>query len=1083
MFVHLHVHSPYSFLDGASDIEALVRRAAGLGMPALALTDHGSVCAAVKFTALCRGYGIKPILGAELTMEDETHLVLLARDRGGYANLCRLLTRAHEHGGRLTPSLPWGALEGHAEGLFCLSGCRRGLVPLLVRAHQREAAREAAERLCGWFGRDRFFVELQQDLTPYADMISRELASLARAVGVGVVATNNVHYAERSGFPAHDILRCIATKTTREQAHPGRPFNDEQYLKSEAEMLGPFLWCPEAIAAAGRIAEQCEDPLPRDEDLTPRYPVPEIHAGAAGYLRHLAYKGAAARYRKVSPPVRARLEHELQVIGGMGYADYFLMVWEIVRWARRQGIRATGRGSAADSCVAYCLCLTDVDVIARNLPFARFLAPGKTPDIDMDFPAERRDDVFRYIVEKYGEERVGMVCMYSTFWARSALRDVGKALGIPEEALKPVAGRIHHFVRADHILEAFDRYAELRPHRDLIDRFRLLFDLCGRIAGFPRHIGTHSSGVVISREPLATIAPLQPSARGITRIWTLDKDDAEAIGAIKFDVLSLRALSAVGDAERDIARRDPSFHYDRIPMEDEETYRMFRAGAAIGAFQFESAAQMSLAATLHPRHFEDLVAAVALIRPGPIRGNVVARFVACRNGWMRADFAHPCLVPVLAKTYGCIVFQEQVNDVVAAMTGCSDADADRFRKSLTRHGKMGTMDRVREEFVRKSRARHSDMDPEAVHRLFDQIEGWGGYGFTEGHAASFALTGYKTAYLSVHHPAEHFAGMMNHQPMGFFSNNTLAAEARRRGVRIQPVDINRSEDKCFAEEPDAIRLGLRLVAEMREEDILAIVEARRQEPFVSLLDFCARVPMHRDRLENLILCGAFDDLHDHRRGLLWALDETLALAASYRTGMAEGDGEPALALGSPRFMQTPIARDLDDFGPWENYLWSWRITGVCAGSHVFAYLRDTLACWNIQTAYEANRQRHGTRVTVAGLNIRPHRPPTRSGEPVIFTLIEDETEMLQATCAGAAIETCTPVFLTAPAVVVRGVIARRGSGATLQVEKARPLRMRELARRTDLLAEYVARHEAAHVAEEPALPVHVRFGVAAGRRR
>ena len=1203
-YAELHLHTPYSFLDGGSHIEALVRRAAELGMPALAMTDHDNTAGAVKFVNLCRDYGIKPILGAELTMEDGSHLTLLARDQRGYACVCRLISMGYSNGGRLTPCLPWSRLT--IDNCICLSGCRRSKIASLVREHRHDEAMEWAIRLRDLFGWESFYIELQDDRTPHCTRVNRELSLLADRIGVGVVATNNVHYATKDDFIAHDMLRCVATKTKREEPHPDKPLNAERYLKSAREMTGMFAWRPDAVANTIRVAEQCEVALPMPGDVTPRYPVPEGKGDADAYLRHLTYKGGAARYGKFTEKILRRVEHELSVITKLGYADFFLMCWEIVRWARKQGIRTTGRGSAADSCVAYCLTLTDVDVIRRNLPFARFLTEGKKPDIDMDFPSERRDDVFRYIVQKYGEAHVGMVCTFHTYWAKGAVRDIGKALSIPPDALEWLSDNLSGFIDADRIEEAFTRYAELRPHAAIKDRFKLLFQCASKIAGFPRHIGTHSSGIVISRLPLADIAPLQPSARGITQIWELDKDDAESIGAIKFDVLSLRMLSAVVDAERNIRQGDsldrinridrihesvvmdesgqysntPSLHYssnnpanpvnpvkknrfsyDSIPFNDPDTFRMIRAGKAVGTFQFESAAQMALAATLNPEHFEDLVAAVALIRPGPIQGHVVQRFVACRNGWMRADIIHPALAITLNKTYGCIVFQEQVNDVVAIMTGCSDAEADRFRKSITQHTKMGTMQKLREEFVRRSCAHRRDFDEERANRLFDQIQGWAGYGFTEGHAASFALLGYRSAYMSVHHPAELFAGLMNHQPMGFFNSNTLAGEARRRGVPVLPVDINASGDKCVAEAEEdildfrisnfegwssrkaaaemrllldrtsqppqlspsslescdasdhvtaegfgapllsdyksaiskppyfhtAIRLGLRLVADLSEEDIAAIEAAREERPFESLLDFCIRVPLHRNKVENLILCGAFDSLHEHRRGLIWRLDETLGVANSYRgssdqssvisdqsevgsrqpvdyrgrechyspltTHHSQSDSQlstlnsqPYLHLGSARGLATPINWDIEDFSPWDKFLWTWRITGVCAECHVFAYLREELKRNGIMTAYEAMLQKHGKRVKVAGLNIRPHRPHTVSGNPVLFSIVEDETEMLQVSVLGDAIWETTTVFLTSPAVLVEGTIERRGKGSSLMLEKAQPLRMQDFAR-------------------------------------
>jgi error-prone DNA polymerase len=1076
MFIHLHVHSPYSFLDGGSDIPALVREAARYGAPALALTDHNSLCAAVKFTSACEAYGIRPILGAEITLkrgtfyssgssrrsaheeaaDDEEHLTLLARNRSGYAVLCTIITEAYRDGDRLAPRLSWEKLRALANpDLICLSGCRKGRIASLVRRRCEEEASEVVRMLQELFGRDNFYIELQDDLTPDSARICADLARLADSTGAGVAATNNVHHAIREDFVAHDVLRCIAAGIHMDQPHPFRPLNAERYLKSPEEMAALFAWRPDALANTVRIAEQCENCLPRQEEITPAFAVPEGHT-AASYLREMTYRGAKARFGELPPAVVQRIEHELTVIKEMGYADYFLMVWDIVRWARKQGIRCTGRGSAADCCVAYCLFLTDVDVIRRNLPFARFLSPGRTPDIDMDFPSERRDEIFRHIIEKYGEDHVGMVCTFFTFWARSAVRDVGKVLDLPSDAVDFLAKRLHHSVGADKIEAAFEHYAELKPHRQLIDRFRLLFDLCGRIAGFPRHIGTHSSGVVISAVPLHTIAPMQPSARGTAPIWTLDKDDAEEVGAIKFDVLSLRALSAVADAEAQIRDFHPNFRYDRLPLNDRETYRMMQAGAAVGAFQFESAAQLALAVTLEPRNFEDLVASVALIRPGPIRGNVVRRFVACRNGWARADWVHPCLVPVLSKTYGCIVFQEQVNEVVAVMTGCSDIEADRFRKSLKRHAKMDTMDEPRRWFIERSLQRYPELAEDRLEGLFDQIEGWSGYGFIEGHAAAFSLTGYKTAYLSMHHPAEHFASMMNHQPMGFYSSNALAGEARRRGVRILPVDINESCDKCIAEDPQTIRLGFRIVAGMSSEDIEAILDARRDRPFASLLDFCARVVAPRDVIENLILCGAFDRLHDHRRGILWRLEETLDMARVCRAEETEQEpsmpvspimgaapGARRLALGNAALVPTPTAWDISDFSPWDKFVWAWRITGICADCHAMAYMRDYLDRRRVLRTAEVTGKSRGARVRVAGINVRPHRPPTRSGEPVLFAQVEDETGLLPVTVAGEAIDRCTATFLTAPAVLVEGIVEKRGRGTALLVERAAPLALRD----------------------------------------
>ncbi len=1036
MFIHLHVHSPYSFLDGASDIETLVARAAEMGMPALALTDHDSLAAAVKFHATCHAYGIKPIFGAEVTLQDNSHLTLIALNSTGYATLCHLLTIAAQTGERLHPLLPTQALHDYNEGILCLTGCRHSNIVRLVETHKYTEARQTLETLIKIFGTERLFVELQDDLTPHSQRVCAELLQLAAECRVQAVATNNVHYARAQDFAAHDILTCIRHGIDLNTPHWARPLNSERYLKSEQQMRQLFGHCPQVLANSAAIASMCSDSLVQVSDFSP------VHHCPAGtheneYLRHLAYKGAQYRYRPFTKSVELRLQHELEIITSMGFANYFLLAWKTARWARSVGIRCTGRGSAADSCTAYALMLTDVDVISRNLPFARFLSPGKTPDIDLDFDASRRDEVFRFIAAEYGTEHVAMTCTFHTYRAKSALRDVGKALALPPELLKFFSKNIAHFVRAAHIEDAFSHVPELKPHLALTGQCKLLFNLCKCIAGFPRHIGTHSSGVVVFRQPLHTLAPMQPTARGILPLITLDKDDVEEVGGMKLDVLSLRILTAVEQASLQIAERVHGFQYNNIPVEDEDTYRLLRSGKAMGAFQLESPAQMALACTLESRQFEDLVASVALIRPGPIRSFAVRRFVACRNGWARADVLHPALQPVLAKTYGCVIFQEQVVQVLAAMTGVSEAEADGMRKRLSKHDRQGTMQQACDEFIARATAYHRDLTVEAAQMIWQQIESWSGYGFTEGHAASFAITAQRSAYISCHHPAEYFAALMSCQPMGYYSANSLAAEARRRGVTILSVDINASEEVCTTPTHDSIRVGLRLVEELRQQDIEAILAARKQAEFHSLLDFCTRVPLHRNRLENLILCGAFQNLHTHTRGLLWRLDETIAQALLFRT--EELTSQQAICFPRSSNVPTPCAHDIEDFSPYEKFQWEWRICGVASSCHPLAYYRDALSEQHIITAWQANRTNHNRRVRVAGLNLRPHRPPTRAGRTTLFTTLEDETDFIQIICTGQYMDACAPVFLTSPAVTVTGMVKHKGSGVSILVEAVEPL--------------------------------------------
>ncbi len=1044
-FVHLHVHSCYSFLDGASDLESLVRRVAELGMPALALTDHNSLAAAVQFDALCRQFGIKPVFGSEVTMQDGSHLTLLARTQEGYANLCRLITIAFQRGGRLTPALPWNELAQHTTGLICLSGCRKSLVCQYIRAGNFGKASRVLEKLAWWFGRENVFAELIHDFTPGSLNLCKHLSQMAADLGVGVAATNNVHFTQTEQYAVHDVLRCIgAGITLADTKHEARPLNSAQWMKPASEMAALFEWSPEALENTVRITDLCSFELPKHAQITPKFE--ELPAGKTSeqYLRELAVNGVTQRYGQITHSIQERLNHELTVIHDLGFDDYFLLARKVVAWARSQEIRCSGRGSAADSIVAYALRLTDVDVMESDLPFARFLREGKTPDIDLDFQHNRRDDVFEWMKREYGADHVGLCCVFHTYWARSAMRDIGKVLALPENLLGVLRRHVSGYVAADQIADAFERHPELQHQKGLLERCQLLFSLARQIAGFPRHIGSHSSGVVISKIPVGQIAPTAPSAKGVMNIISLDKDDIETIGAVKLDVLCLRILSAVEDSIQSISKRDPRFNYDEITPDD-ETYQVIRAGKAMGVFQLESPAQMHLALSLKPSLYSDLTASIALIRPGPISSGTVKRFTNARNGYRKVEVLHPLLEPILRRTYGCVCFQEQVIQLISIITGWSDSDADLFRKHLSKHYKLGTLDAAKQEFIEAALTHLPDLPPHNADLLFQEIQGWAGLGFTEGHAASFAITAAKSAYLSVHHTADYFAGMMNNQPMGFWPNNSLAAEARRRGVLTKLIDINRSGDKCMVEDDEgqlAIRLGLRLVDGIGNADVASIERARKSGEFRSLLDFATRTPVSQDVVESLILCGAFDDLHEHRRGLLWRLDKTLTLARALRAEAGESH-QQRLELGQS--YDTPCAWELDDLSPWDKTMWEWRITGICASSHPLAWMRESLAEQGILTAADAAQQPHGSIVRVAGLNIRPHRPPKKGGGRHLFNTVEDESDILQ--CAyydEDVINRCTPVILLSPAIIVTGVVKRVGPGINFEVNDAEPLVVRSL---------------------------------------
>ena len=1017
MFTHLHVHSEFSFLDGASKLRDLVAQAGEHGMAALALTDHDTVAGAVRFQKLAKAAGVRAIVGAEVTIFDfrfsifdlpagaraegaagakpeqterETrtragakpeeienrkskienrHLTLLVKDARGYANLCRILTHAHLSQERGAPATDEETLARHAEGLIALSGCRRGLIATLLRQGRLAEAEAGARRFRDLFGPENFYLEVQNHLLPGDQRLCHLVAQLGERLGIPLVATNNVHYHEHDRFKVQDLLTCMRHLISLDEPHPDRRLNAEYYLKSEQQMRSLFRGYPEALASTERIAERCAPPLDFNRTYFPAFRVPQGET-AATLLHRLVYQGARRRYGRLTEPLRRRLEHEMEIIHRLGYDDYFLAVWDIVRWARGERIRCAGRGSAADSAVAYCLGITSVDSFRRGLMFERFmnLERANMPDIDVDFDARHRDDVAKYVYRRYGEEHVASVCTLNRYRARLAIREVGKAMGFPEEHLDRLAKMMPH-IAADDIRLAVPRYPELRDSHIPLEKLEQLFDFCEAIADHPKFLGTHLGGLVISREPILDLSPLQMAAKGV-KIVQFDKDDVEELGLIKLDLLCLRTLGAVEDATRSIgssidncqlpaeepavqpaadagncklpngdagaseeqpaadpgncelpngeagacaeqpadpgncklqiancklqieadACEEPAaaagppmdnlqfaicnlqsseFDIDGIPQDDPATYERLRSGETIGAFQLESPAQRALQARLGADNIEDIVASVALIRPGPIAGNMVEPFVARRQGKEPVTYLHPVLEKILGKTYGVVLFQEQVIEIAVELAGFTPGEADQLRRLMTHNRSMAEMQALGRPFVEKCVARGIAQD--VAETVFGYILGYAGYGFCEAHAAAFGDTAYKTMYLLTHYPAHYYAALLSNQPMGFYSPNTLALEARRRGIHMRLPDVNRSE-KGFTVEDDggAIRVGLKQVEGIAEAEVDALVAERESRgPFASLEDFCRRVALRRNILERMILCGCFDGLDHNRKSLLW----------------------------------------------------------------------------------------------------------------------------------------------------------------------------------------------------------------------
>ncbi len=1022
-FVHLHVHSPFSFLDGAGGIKELADRAAELGMPALALTDHNNICGALRFAAAAEQAGIKAIQGAEVSLQDGSHLTLLAGNARGYASICRFLTRGHLSSPREDPRCQEEDLP-ELEEVFVLSGCRRGRIPALLLKGLNRQAEEEARRWRDLFGRQCFFLELQNGLLPGDQQLNRLLAELGASLGLGLAASNDVHYLEHDDFYLHDILCCIRSISSVQSIHPERPLNGEQYLKSAEQMKTLFAAYPEALQNTLRLAEACESPFKEKRTHFPRFALPAGESAAA-CLRRLAAEGARQRYGKVGRRVEERLDYELSIIEQLDLADYFLVVWDLARYAREKSIRYAGRGSAADSLAAYCLHITEVDSLERGLLFERFISLERQgmPDIDIDFESRRRDEVINYVYDRYGAKRVARVATYNTFRARSALRDIGKALGFSEAELGPIAKRLPSYTFADNIRPMLDLLPELKGSPLREKRYDLLIKACECLAGFPRFLGMHLGGVVVSDVPLTELTVLQRSAMG-PLITQFDKDDVEDAGLIKLDLLSLRTLSVVQQAVGSINASGQELDYDRIPLDDRDTYERIRSGQTIGMFQIESPAQRALQARLEADNMEDMVASMALIRPGPIKGNMVEPYIARRLGKEAVSYPHPRLEPILSSTYGVVLFQEQVLEIARAIAGFTAGEADQLRRVMTHARSKKYMEEIGERFV--SRAVDNGVEPEAAESIFASMLGYASYGFCEAHAAAFATTSFKTAYLVRHYPAEYYAAIMNHQPMGYYPSRIIANEAGRRGIVLLPPDINHSHID-FVVESGAIRVGLKQVKGVSRSAQEMLVEERARGEFASLRDFVQRVPMPADMMENLIKCGAMDCLNPNRR---WSMNLLPAFIEARDSECGQG-----------LFMEEGIEDELRDFPEERRRELAFEMLGLELESHTMASWRGFLSGQGIMSSRDLEEMADGRIVAVAGVLFRPHRPPTRSGRITVFFSLEDEYGLTDVTMfEDIYMKYGDQVYSTHKTpLLVRGQLQRRGRGISIVAREARRL--------------------------------------------
>jgi len=1053
-FVHLHVHSRFSFMDGAADIDALIARAVEFGMPALALTDHQGHYGALRFYRTALKAGIRPILGAEVVLETAGlpgeegdlppeerlhlpapvgfgraagsgfHLTLLVKDMAGYRNLCGLLSRAHVRSVDEPSVVSLADLARHSEGLIGLSGCANGEAGAAVLAGLGWRAEEALKRLARAFATGDFYVELMHTLTPDSPRYVSGLAALAERLHLPVVATNNVHYVERREFRLHDVLAAAGTGGGLPGPY-GRQ-NAELWLKPAGEMRRLFADIPQACDATLEIAERCNLDLGLG---TFHFPGAQVAAGETPYstLAKAAWQGLERRYRPVTPASVARLQHELSVIQDLGFSEYFLVVKDIVDYARSRGIRYSGRGSAGDSIVTYLLGITDADPIRHDLLFERFLNPERRqmPDIDVDFDSRRRDEVIEYIYKRFGNEHVAMVATVQTMTARGAVRTVARAFDLPIDEVNSLSRHLP-WVSAHRLREVLDTYPECASHplKDTA-RYGLLTELAGELSGCPMHLGTHLGGFIITREPIATWMPLQWAAKGVV-VSQYDKDDIEMLGLVKMDILGLRMHSAISDtvtlARARVGESAVPEPFDLTP-DDPSVYELIASADTVGMFQLESSGQRNLAMRLKERTFEDIIAAISLFRPGPLEAEMITPFIRRRHGIEPVTVPHPAMGEILRDSYGVILYQEQVLRVAQAIAGFSLAEADSLRRAMTKGRSREEMEKIHGHFV--TRAVDLGVPRAAAEEAFRQLEGFAAYGFCKAHAACFAVVSYASAWLKRYYPAEFAAAILNNEPMGFYTPRLVVNDARRHGIGILPPHVNAS-DGLYTVEDDgrSIRVGFRDVHEMTKRLPEIIVRERTVRPFRDLADFLRRTRAETPAAESLIRVGALDGLGSTDAGRPPTRDELLALLPEMKAVIArEGvAGDDVLVLAPAK------ARDPED--PTHVSGWSrarrlsaeLEIVGLSLECHPLALARADLERRGVTWARDLPRLEDRTRVRVAGVRERAQTPRTRSGKRTCFLTLEDPTGLLDVVVFEDALNRAGETIVKHRAYLIDGVL-------------------------------------------------------------
>jgi DNA polymerase-3 subunit alpha len=1063
-FVHLHTHTEYSLLDGAARITDLVKRAREMNQPAISITDHGVLYGAIDFYATAKAAGIKPILGCEVYMaprsrhdregrvdRDPSHLVLLAANAAGYRNLVKLVTAAHLEGHYYKPRIDKQLLAEHAEGLICLSACLGGEVAQALMRSDTAAAESVAAQYREIFGPDSYFLEMQDHGIAEEETVRTGLTEISRRLGLSLVATNDSHYVRPDDAEAHDILLCLQTGARRDDEKRFKFSGPHFYLTSGGEMRQRFAAYPEAVANTLAIAARCDVDIPLGQNLLPTYqPIPEGH-DADSYLRELCEAGLRERYGDaITQEARDRLDMELEVIKETGFSAYFLIVWDLIYAARCNDVRVgPGRGSAAGSIVSYVLHITDIEPLRYGLIFERFLNRERVqmPDIDIDFDDRRRERVFQYVQEKYGQDRVAQIITFGTMAARAAIRDVGRVLDVP----LPDVDRLAKLVPASIGITLERALAESRELRELYeseDWARKVIDNAQRLEGIARNASTHAAAVVIGAEPLANIVPLQRSSSGdaSTAITQFDMHGVSQIGLLKIDLLGLSNLTVIEDATDHILRtRGVEVDIDHVPLDDKKTYELLGRADSHGVFQLEATFAKRILLDMQPQSVEDLCVAVALNRPGPIEGGVVDIYMKRKRGEEPVVYMLPALEPILAQTYGTIIYQDQVMKIASAVAGFTLGEADVLRAAMGKKDKV-KMAKQREKFLRGAVER--GVIEETAIQLFDLIAFFAGYGFGAAHGVAYAMIAYQTAYLKANYPLEYMCALLNSRADNFDKLKQSILDTHARGLVVRPPDINRSAARFNIGDVGngEILYGLQHIKNVGErvaESIVATREAGGE--FSTLLDLCLRVgskDLNRRVLEALIKAGACDPLGE-RGALLTLIDRVIDRASQIKRERESGQTslfgdvierfEPASTDSYSTETDQPVTNGATPIPADERLRWEREFLGMYLSDHPLRRVAGELQQRVDTTINELGPHLDGLLVQVGGAvrDIRTFIPKrSTTGQRMAFLQIEDLTGACEVVVFARTFEECANVLRPDAVVVVRGKVESGRPGTT-----------------------------------------------------